>query len=176
MDVAERTERPADARRRWRWSSEFIISGLLAIAGGAFLVGANNIRVPPTANVVDPRFFPRVVAVLLLVCAFAHGFDVARGRLGEPEEGEDVDLSRPGDYVGLGAVSASFIAHALLVQRAGWPIAAVVLFGGASIGLGARPIWKALTISVALSVAAFVLFRIGLGVYLPGGPFESWVG
>lgn len=154
---------------------EFAVTALLAVASIAVIVGAQNIRIPLTANVVDPRFFPRIVGALLGLCAIAHGAQVARGKVGEPDEGEDVDLDRPGDWRALLVVSAAFIAHALLVQRVGWPIAAVILFGGAAVGLGAKPLHRVALISIPLVTIAFLVFRVGLGVYLPAGPFERFL-
>ena len=114
----------------------------------AVLVGAGNIRIPLTSNVVDPRFFPRIVGGLLCVVAVLHAVTVARGNLGEPDEGEDVDLSLPTDYRSLFAVAASFIAHALLVDRVGWIPAAVVLFAGSAFGLGARKLIRVLVVAL----------------------------
>jgi putative tricarboxylic transport membrane protein len=154
---------------------EYAITALLGIASVAIFLGASNVRIPPTANVVDPRFFPRIVAGLLAISAIAHGVEVSKGRFGEPEEGEDVDLSKPGNWRALLAVSLSFIAHALLVQRVGWILAGIVLFFGSALGLGSKRIVRTLGISVVISVVAFIVFRVLLGVYLPGGPFETWI-
>jgi putative tricarboxylic transport membrane protein len=161
--------------QRFALHTEHVVSVLLGLASLAVLLGANNIRIPLTSNVVDPRFVPRVVGVLLGVCAIAHGFLVAKGDLGTPDEGEDVDLSQPPHWKALLIVSAAFIAHTQLIRPVGWPIAAIVLFGGASLGLGARRIHIVLLSSIAVAVTAFVVFRIGLGVFLPAGPFERWM-
>ncbi len=155
--------------------AEHFVTALLAVAGTLVLFGSQNIRVPLTANVVDPRFVPRVVGVLLLACAALHGVTVARGNLGSPDEGEDVDLSKPADWKAFSAVGAAFIVHSQLISRIGWPLAAVVLFGGSALGLGAKRPVRVLAISVAVATVAFVVFRILLGVYLPAGPFERWM-
>lgn len=155
--------------------TEHFVTVLLTLAGVLILVGSQNIRVPFTANVVDPRFVPRVVGALLLVCAVLHAVTVARGNLGTPDEGEDVDLSKPADWKAFGIMGAAFVAHSQLISRIGWPLAAVVLFGGSAIGLGAKRPVRVLLISIAVSVVAFVIFRILLGVYLPAGPIERWM-
>ena len=109
-------------RRAASINIEHAVSALIGAAGVAVLVGAGNIRIPLTSNVVDPRFFPRIVGGLRCVVAVLHAVTVARGNLGEPDEGEDVDLSLPTDYRSLFAVAASFIAHTLLVDRVvGYP-------------------------------------------------------
>ncbi len=166
---AEERERPLAFR------TEHFVTVLLAVAGTLVLVGSQNIRVPLTANVVDPRFVPRVVGVLLLVCAVMHGITVARGNIGTPDEGEDVDMSKPADWKAFLVVGAAFVLHSQLISRIGWPLAAVVLFGGSALGLGAKRPLKVLAISVIVAVTAFVIFRILLGVYLPAGPVERWM-
>jgi putative tricarboxylic transport membrane protein len=155
--------------------TEHLVTALLAAASLAVFVGTQNIRIPLTANVVDPRFVPRFVGALLALCAVLHGVTVARGNLGEPDEGEDVDLSAGTHWRAVFAVAASFIAHSQLISVAGWPLAAVVLFGGSALGLGAKKPLRVLLISIAVALTAFVLFRILLGVYLPAGPFEKWM-
>jgi putative tricarboxylic transport membrane protein len=155
--------------------TEHLVTAMLAAASVAVFVGTQNIRIPFTANVVDPRFAPRFVGVLLAVCALLHGVTVARGDLGQPDEGEDIDLSVGTDWRAVLAVGASFIAHSQLISLIGWPLAAVVLFGGSALGLGAKKPIRVLLVSVAVAGVAFVLFRILLGVYLPAGPFESWM-
>ena len=156
-----------------RFQLEYLVSVALGCAGVAVLAGASNIRIPKTTNVVDPRFFPRVVGGLLCLCALLHASDVMRGKLGLPDEGEDVDLDVPGDWRSLLVVGMAFIAHALLIKPVGWPLAAFTLFCGAALGHGARPLWKVCAVSIAISGVAFILFRVLLGVYLPAGPFES---
>jgi putative tricarboxylic transport membrane protein len=104
-----------------------------------------------------------------------HGVAVLRGNVGSPDEGEDIDMTQPANWKAFAAVSASFVLHSQLISRAGWPIAAVALFGGSALGLGAKRPVRVLGISVAVAVVAFVIFRILLGVYLPAGPFEDWM-
>lgn len=174
---SESTTTQTELRGAQRFAAhpEHLVTGLLALAGVAVLIGTQNIRIPTTANVVDPRFVPRIIGILLLVCAALHGLAVLRGNVGSPDEGEDIDMSMPANWKAFGVVSASFIAHTQLISRTGWPIAAIVLFGGSALGLGAKKPVRVLAVSTAVALIAFVLFRILLGVYLPAGPFEEWM-
>jgi putative tricarboxylic transport membrane protein len=165
----------ASTSRPLSFNTEHIASALIGVAGLAILVSASNIRIPLTTNVVDPRFFPRVVGALLCVMSVLHAVTVAKGNLGEPDEGEDVDLSLPPDFRALFVVGGSFVAHALLVDRIGWVPAAVLLFAGSAFGLGARKPLRVLMVSIVLSVSVFLLFRKGLGVFLPDGPLFRWM-
>jgi len=56
-----------------------------------------------------------------------HG-DVARGGHGEPEAGEDVDLSGGADWRTVALLVAVFVANALLIERLGWVISGGLLF------------------------------------------------
>jgi putative tricarboxylic transport membrane protein len=154
---------------------EHVVSALMAVTGVAIVIGASNIRIPLTSNIVDPRFFPRVIGGILCVLALLHAVTVLRGNHGEPDEGEDIDLSAPTDIRALMAVGGSFIAHALLLDRIGWIPAGTLLFAGAALGLGARKPVRVLTISFILSFGVFLLFRKGLGVFLPAGPLFEWL-
>jgi putative tricarboxylic transport membrane protein len=161
------------SRSWWGERLEFVLSALLAGWGVALLVGANNIRVPATANVVDPRFLPRVVGVGLLTVAALHAYQVARGKLGEPDEGEDIDLSKPGDWKAFLTIVGSVIVHAKLIRPAGWPIAAALLFFGCAMGLGAKSVLRTVVISVVLAGVTYWLFAKALGVYLPRGILDG---
>ena len=51
---------------------------------------------------------------------------------------------------------------------------AAVLFGGAAVVLGARPVWRAIAFGVALALLVQVIFAGILDVSLPPGPlFEG---
>ena len=64
------------------------------------------------------------------------------------------------------------VAHLALIEVAGWPVAAVVLFFGAAWTLGAVW-WKALVVAVVLAVVVQALFASGLGLSLPAGVLEG---
>lgn len=149
------------------------MSALLVVWGGALLYGSGNIRVPRTANAVDPRFLPRVIGVGLVVLGIAHAVAVARGNFGDPDEGEDVDLTRPGDLRSFALIFGSVVLHAKLIRPLGWPIAAAILFFGAAIALGAASWLRSAVIACVLALATYLLFAKGLGVYLPRGVLDG---
>ncbi|MBY8852124.1 tripartite tricarboxylate transporter TctB family protein, partial [Saccharothrix sp. MB29] len=96
----------------------------------------------------------------------------ARGRLGEAEDAEDVDDSVRTDWLTVGKLVVVLVAHLLLIDPVGWPVAAVVLFAGAAWTLGAVW-WKALLVAVVLALVVQVVFAAGLGLSLPAGVFEG---
>jgi putative tricarboxylic transport membrane protein len=112
------------------------------------------------------------VGILLVVTGVAAIIATARGKLGQAEEGEDVDGSVRTDWVTAGKLVAVLVAHLVLIGLAGWPVAAAVLFFGAAWTLGA-PWWRALPIAVVLALVVQVVFAYGLGLSLPAGIFEG---
>jgi putative tricarboxylic transport membrane protein len=66
-----------------------------------------------------------------------------------------------------------FIANALLVDWLGWVISGSILFWGSAIVLGSRRYVIALAVGVALALATFYGFAIGLGLSLPAGVLQG---
>lgn len=140
------------------------------------LVDAATIAVPVSANTVGPRVFPYAVGVLLVLSALLVGAGVARGERAEAEDEEDVDATVATDWLTIVKVLATFAALVVLIEPAGFPVAATVLFAGTAWSLGARPVWRPLAVGAVLAVVVFLLFTQVLGVFLPAGPFEGVLG
>lgn len=151
---------------------EYVFAGLVVALGVFTLVDATTITAGGQAGAVGPRAFPYAVGALLVVTGVAAIVATLRGRLGEPEGGEDVDTSVPTDWVTVAKLVAVLVAHLALIDLVGWPVAAVVLFFGAAWTLGAVW-WKALSVAVVLALVAQVVFASGLGLSLPAGVFEG---
>ncbi|MEV6241361.1 tripartite tricarboxylate transporter TctB family protein [Lentzea sp. NPDC051838] len=150
---------------------EYVFGGLVAAIGVFTLVDATTI-VARDDNAVGPRVFPYAVGALLVVTGIATIIATVRGKLGEAEEGEDVDASVRTDWVTVAKLVAVLVVHLVLIGLLGWPVAAAVLFFGAAWALGAVW-WKALPIAVVLALVVQVVFAYGLGLSLPAGIFEG---
>jgi putative tricarboxylic transport membrane protein len=156
-------------------------AGELAMAGGVLALGvyalvrAGSIVEPTTAaGAVGPRTMPYLVGALLVITGGTTLVQVLRGQRGEAEGGEDVDLSGGTDWLTAGLLAVCIAVHAFLVDPLGWPIAAAVLFAGAAVVLGARPIWRAIAFGIVLALVVQVIFAGVLDVSLPAGPlFEG---
>lgn len=161
--------------RRFSLSEAAFPAGLAAL--GLFVIlDARRIVDPASSNTVGPRAFPYAVGVLLLASAVVVLVNLARGRHGHAEEGEDVDLSAGTDWLTVGELTVVFAAFVVLLEPLGWPIAATVLFAGAAWTLGARPVWRPVVIGALLAVLTYLLFVRFLGLYLPAGPLEGVLG
>ncbi|MGN7702839.1 tripartite tricarboxylate transporter TctB family protein [Cellulosimicrobium sp. 22601] len=162
----------AGPRRR---PGELVVAGTTAALGVFVLVDAGSIVVPGSTNTLGPRAFPYLVGGMLLVTGLVLLVAVWRGRLGDPEEGEDVDPDARTDWTTVGLLGALLLAHVYTINLLGWPVAATVLFAGGAIVLGARPWWRAVVLGVVLAFVIQVVFGGLLGLSLPPGPLLEGV-
>ena len=155
--------------------AELGLAALLLALGVFLLVETQRIAVPVNANAVGPRFFPTVVGAVLVVVSLWLAVDVLRGGHGEMEAAEDVDVSRSSDWRTLGLLSVVFLAHAVLLEPLGFPVAAALLFFGVAASLGSRRWARDVAVAVVLSLLVFVVFARGLGIGLPPGILQGVV-
>ncbi|SNS81209.1 putative tricarboxylic transport membrane protein [Geodermatophilus pulveris] len=159
---------------RGRGRSEFGVAlflgglGVLVIVQAALLEESLIVRGP-----VGPRTVPLLVGGLLVVVAAVLAVDVLRGGRGEPEGGEDVDLTSGSDWRTIALLAAAFVANALLIEPLGWPVSGAILFWGSAFALGSRHPVRDLAIAVVLSVGSWYLFVLGLGIALPVGVLQG---
>ena len=149
---------------------EFIFAGLSLALGIFVLVGAFAIRVPGAGTQVGPRVFPFLVSAILLLSAVMVLVELFRGRVVEEEGSEDIEVGAKTDWITLLKLVVFVIAHLVLIEIAGWAIAAAVLFGGVAWSLGARRWWVALLIGLGLGLLVQIVFGGFLGLSLPLGP------
>jgi putative tricarboxylic transport membrane protein len=160
VTITQRIERP----------SEFGVALLLLVFGAVVLW--NALRITADAGqrgVVGPAAAPGLIGGLLVVCAVLLGSEVLRGRHGNVDVGEDIDLSHRSDWRTVLLLSAAFLANAALIEWAGWVISGTVLFWGSAYALGSRAYLRDLVIAVVLAGSTFYLFVVELGIDLPAG-------
>ncbi|MET8978866.1 tripartite tricarboxylate transporter TctB family protein [Streptomyces sp. NPDC004539] len=158
--------------RTWlREHSELGVCALLLALGGLVLTDALTMHVDiAQRGPVGPRTVPVVVGAALLLIAVLLAVDVLRGGRGEAESGEDIDLSEPADWRTVLGLAGVFLAAAVLIEPAGFPVAGALLFWGAAFVLGSRRFDRDPLIAAGLSFGTYILFDHLLGVPLPGGP------
>lgn len=138
--------------------------GLLVIVQAILLPESKISRGP-----VGPAAVPIVVGSLLVIVAVFLALDVYRGGRGEPEGGEDVELTGSSDWRTVLMLAAAFVANALLIEPLGWPISGAILFWGSAFALGSRHYVRDAAIALALSFGSWYLFAFGLNSVLPVG-------
>jgi putative tricarboxylic transport membrane protein len=165
---------PVDAGRPHGDRAQYGVCVGLAVLGGLLLFDAARIGHATSSNdPVGPRPVPIILGALLLLTAVLYAVDVARGGVGTPEEGEDVDLSAGSDWKTLGLLAAFFVLNAVLIQPLGWVISGAILFAGSAYALGNRHHVRGIAFGLALSLATFYAFAIGLDVNLPAGVLQG---
>jgi putative tricarboxylic transport membrane protein len=138
--------------------------GLLVVVSALMLPESQISRGP-----VGPAAVPVVVGALLLITSVFLAVDVWRGGRGEPEGGEDIELTGGTDWRTVAVLAAAFLANALLIETLGWVFSGAILFWGAAFALGSRHYIRDAVIAFALSIGSFYLFALGLGIVLPPG-------
>ena len=138
--------------------------GLLVIVQALLIPESRIVRGP-----VGPAAVPLVVGGLMVVIGIALGVDVRRGGRGEPEGGEDVELTGGSDWRTVAMLAAAFVANALLIEPLGWVFSGAILFWGSAFALGSRHYVRDAVIAFTLSIGSFYLFALGLGIVLPPG-------
>jgi len=99
-----------------------------------------------------------------------------RGRYGQPDEGEDVDLEHGTSWVTMGVVALAFLSLVVTIPFLGWPLGVTVLFAAAAIALGAKRWWVAVLVGLGLGIVSQLLFGTLLGLSLPAtGTLTSWI-
>ena len=170
-----RAETPGGGRRSQR-IGELIFAGLVLALGIYTFVGAFGIRMPAGAA-VGPRVFPFMVSAILIGSGLALVIGILRGKLGAPEQGEDIDPNAKTDWWTIAKLAALLIGVVLLLEVLGWWLVAALLFGGAAWSLGAKRWWVAFLVGLVMGIATQLLFGEVLGLLLPRGmAFDAWYG
>ncbi len=142
--------------------------GLLVLISALLLPESRIARGP-----VGPGVVPMIVGALLVVTSVFLAVDVWRGGRGEPEGGEDIELTGGSDWRTVAMLAAAFLANALLIESLGWVFSGAILFWGSAFALGSRHYVRDAVIAFALSFGTWYLFALGLGIVLPPGLLEG---
>lgn len=167
-NIEEMTEGPEPTG--WERWSELIFSIGVIVVAIVILWLAKDFRVPRSVR-VSPKVFPQIIGIGMLLIGVWYTIDVIRtpNRLSGGEDSEDVDIEADANWVTLFFVALGLTAFALLVEPAGFAIAAATMFAICSTAMGAKNILVNVAIGLVLGVAVFVVFDTWLGVRLPEG-------
>jgi len=132
--------------------------------------------VPQGSSIVSPQTFPYMVAAFTSLVGFVLILDVLRGRLGTPEGDEPGDPFVGANFKTMAIIATAIGLHVILLEIAGYVIAATVCFFGVAYAFGSRKYLKDLGISLAFAVIVYFSFTKGLNINLPSGFFEGVIG
>jgi putative tricarboxylic transport membrane protein len=162
---AQQDDRPIDR-------AQYVLAAALTVVGIYTLVDARGLAVG-FGDPVGPRVFPYVVGGAMIVLAVVLAVATARGDVAEGEEGEDIDLTTPIDWLTVGKLVGILVLNLLLVNVLGWAITGALLFAGCAWALGSRTLLRDLIVGAVLSVASWYFFYVGLGVPLTPGILDG---
>ena len=132
--------------------------------------------IPQGSSIVSPQTFPYIVAAFTSLVGFVLILDVLRGRLGTPEGDEPGDPFVGANFKTMAIIATAIGLHVILLEIAGYVIAATVCFFGVAYAFGSRKYLKDLGISLAFAVIVYFSFTKGLNINLPSGFFEGVIG
>lgn len=134
--------------------SDFFFGLLLASISVVFLVLLDGLESGTSAS-MGPGYFPRGVTFLLLALSV---FLMSKGILSNGDKVVGFQL------MPLAFVSASLLAFALLIDRAGLVVALLVMVAIASFGSRERTFVQSMMFGLALTIASCFIFVWGLSV------------
>ena len=128
----------------------------------------------PAINLtISPRVFPYAVAGLLMGLSAMLFINILRGDTALPEghpEGTPIEKS---DFKSFGTVLASFLAFLLLIERAGFIIAASITFFGITVAFDNKKHGRAAIFGTLFITVIYLAFTRFLNVQLPAGIFKG---
>jgi putative tricarboxylic transport membrane protein len=151
---------------------QYLLAAALAAVGLWTIIDARGLTVG-FGDPVGPRVFPYVVGAAMLVLAALLAVATARGDVAEGEEGEDIDLTTPPDWLTVGKLVGILLLNTFLVEILGWAITGALLFAGCAWALGSRTLVRDLIVGVVLSVGSWYFFYVGLDVPLSPGILDG---
>ncbi len=153
--------------------AQYALAAFLAIVGGYVLYDATTLEDGFADQPVQPYAFPYVVGAALVLLGVLLAVATARGDRPQAEEGEDVDLTTPADWLTVGKLVAILVLNILLVNLLGWAITGTLLFAGCAWALGSRTLLRDLIVGAVMAVASWYFFYVGLGVPLSPGILDG---
>ena len=151
----------------------------LTFVGSLFLLGAivfwdtYTVELPAFNLTISPKVFPYAIATLLMVLSTILFINVLRGDMAVPEghnAGEPIERS---DYKAFGLVLASLFAFVLLIERAGFIIAASITFFGITVAFGNKRHGRSAIFGTLFITLVYLAFTRLLNVQLPAGIFKG---
>ncbi len=152
--------------------AQFGLAAVLALVGLYTIIDARGLNVG-FGDPIGPRVFPYAIGTVMVVLAVLLAVATARGDVPQAEEGEDVDLTTPPDWLTVAKLVAILVLNLLLVNVLGWAITGALLFAGCAWALGSRTLLRDLLVGAVMAVASWYFFYVGLGVPLSPGILDG---
>ncbi len=148
--------------------------------GSLFLLGlivfwdTARTELPAFNLTVSPKVFPYAIAILLMVLSAILFIQVLRGNIAVPEGNEPGDPIDKSDYKTFGIVIASLLSYLLLIERAGFVIAASITFFGITVAFDNKRHARAAIFGTIFIAVIYFSFTRFLHVPLPAGILKGF--
>jgi putative tricarboxylic transport membrane protein len=152
--------------------AQYGLAAVLALVGAYTIIDARGLNVG-FGDPIGPRVFPYIIGSVMLLLAVLLAVATSRGDVPQAEEGEDVDLTTPPDWLTVVKLVAILVLNLLLVNVLGWAITGGLLFAGCAWALGSRTLVRDVIVGAVLAVGSWYFFYVGLGVPLSPGILDG---
>jgi putative tricarboxylic transport membrane protein len=151
----------------------------LTFVGSLFLLGLlvfwDTARSePPAFNLtISPKVFPYAIALFLMALCAVLFIRILRGDVATPEGLEPGNPIEKSDYKTFAIVLASLFAYLLLIERAGFIVAAFVTFFGITVAFDNKKPVRAAIFGSIFILLIYISFTRFLNVALPAGILDG---
>lgn len=132
--------------------------------------------IPQGSSIVSPQTFPYMVSFFVSIVGLGLIIEVLRGRYATPDGDEPGDPFVPANFKTMAILATAIGLHVILLEIAGYVVAATVCFWGVAFAFGSRKFLKDLFISLTFAAVVYLSFTKGLNINLPSGYFEGILG
>jgi putative tricarboxylic transport membrane protein len=149
----------------------------LTFVGSLFLVGvvvfwdtwrSEN----PSFNLtISPKLFPYLIAGFLMIATSVLAVKIVLGDAAIPEGLNAGDKIEKSDFKTFTLVLSSLLAYLVLIERAGFIVAASITFFGITVAFGNKKHLKSAVFGTLFIIAIYISFTRFLNVQLPSGIF-----
>jgi putative tricarboxylic transport membrane protein len=129
---------------------------------------------PPAFNLtISPKVFPYAIAIFLMGLCATLFVRILRGDIATPEGLEPGDPIEKSDFKTFAIVLVSLFAYLLLIERAGFVIAAFITFFGITVAFDNKKPLRAALFGSIFIILIYISFTKFLNVSLPAGILEG---
>ena len=149
--------------------SELTCVGSLFFLGLIVFWDTYRVEQPAFNLTVSPKVFPFIISFFLMSLSLILAVKILKGDLAIPEGLEPGDKIEPSDFRTFGIVLGSLIAFLLLVERAGFVVAASITFFGITVAFGDKKHLRTGVFGTLFIFLVYLSFTKFLNVPLPAG-------
>jgi putative tricarboxylic transport membrane protein len=153
--------------------SELTFVGSLFLLGFIVFWDTWRTELPAFNLTISPKVFPYAVAGMLMVLSALLFIAILRGDVATPEGVQPGEPIQKTDYKTFGLVLGSLLTFLLLIERAGFIIAASLTFFGITVAFGNKKHGRAALFGTLFITVVYLSFTRFLNVQLPAGIFKG---